>query len=132
MILLSQLISATNNLRSSSFLRLQHSEPYSKTVIKFHFGCHGDALFSPHFSKSPECCTCQTYSPFDIFFTPSILRYHLSVLPGSQIDKSCDLFQHNCSQSHLPFFMLFSYCHRFSAFISSLFSCCTYSEVTMS
>src|SRR6218665_1950168 len=31
MILLSQLISATNSLRSSSFLRLQHSEPYSKT-----------------------------------------------------------------------------------------------------
>src|SRR6218665_3668688 len=32
MILLSQLISATNSLRSSSFLRLQHSEPYSKTA----------------------------------------------------------------------------------------------------
>src|SRR6218665_470420 len=31
MILLSQLISATKSLRSSSFLRLQHSEPYSKT-----------------------------------------------------------------------------------------------------
>src|SRR6218665_2716454 len=31
MILLSQPISATNNLHSSSFLRLQHSEPYSKT-----------------------------------------------------------------------------------------------------
>src|SRR6218665_1882356 len=31
MILLSQLISAINSLRSSSFLRLQHSEPYSKT-----------------------------------------------------------------------------------------------------
>src|SRR6218665_731815 len=31
MILLSQLISATSSLRSSSFLRLQHSEPYSKT-----------------------------------------------------------------------------------------------------
>src|SRR6218665_1338293 len=29
MILLSQLISATNRLRSSSFLRLQHSEPYN-------------------------------------------------------------------------------------------------------
>src|SRR6218665_2902391 len=27
-------------------------------VIEFHLGCHGDALFSPHFSKSPECCTC--------------------------------------------------------------------------
>src|SRR6218665_2761438 len=31
MILLSQLISATSSLRSSSFLRLHHSEPYSKT-----------------------------------------------------------------------------------------------------
>src|SRR6218665_57433 len=31
MILLSQLISATNSLRSSSFLRLLHSEPYSTT-----------------------------------------------------------------------------------------------------
>src|SRR6218665_478444 len=32
MILLSQLISATSSLRSSSFLRLQHSEPHSKTA----------------------------------------------------------------------------------------------------
>src|SRR6218665_414294 len=33
MILLSQLISATNSLFSSSFLRHQHSEPYSNTVV---------------------------------------------------------------------------------------------------
>src|SRR6218665_2331445 len=77
----------------------------------------GDALFSPHFYKSPECCTCQTYSPFDIFLTPSILRYQ-----SSQIDKSCDLFQHPCSQSHLQFLMLFSYCHRFCFFCIYLYS----------
>src|SRR6218665_1565010 len=74
-------------------------------------------LFSLHiFPSSPECCTCQAYSPFDILLTPSIRRYQ-----SSQIDKSRALFQHPCSQSHLQFLVLFSYCHRFcfSAFINS-------------
>src|SRR6218665_86831 len=64
-----------------------------------------------NFPSLPECCTCQTYSPFDIFLTQSILRYQFS-----QIDKSCELFQHPCSQSHLQFLMLFSYCHHFCFF----------------
>src|SRR6218665_4160976 len=48
---------------------------------------------------------------------------------SSQIDKSCDLLQHPCSQSHLQFLMLFSYCHRFCFFLHlSLvpLSCCSY------
>src|SRR6218665_2995820 len=80
--------------------------------------------FSPHFSKSPECCTCQAYSPFDILLTTSFFCYQ-----SSQTDKSRDLFQHPFSESHLQFLMLFSCCHRFCFFLHlSLvsFSYCSY------
>ena len=30
------------------------------------------------FLRVPECCTCQTYSPFDVLFTSYILRYQPS------------------------------------------------------
>src|SRR6218665_2353315 len=82
-----------------------------------------EMLFSPHFSKSPECCTCQTYSPFDILLTPSILRYQ-----SSQIDKSRDLFQHPfpiaLAVPHvvflLPSFLFFLHLSLVP------FSCCSY------
>src|SRR6218665_2251157 len=101
--LLIQLISITNSLLSSSFLRLRHSEPYSNMsatraryqgAIEFHLGSNGDALFSPHFSESPECCTCQAYSPLDILLTSSTvisLRYKPSQIENLWMKTKCKL-----------------------------------------
>src|SRR6218665_3233685 len=55
-------------------------QPYRhyQGVIEFYLCSNRDALLSPHFSESPECCTCQTYSLLDIFITSSFLQYQPS------------------------------------------------------
>ena len=61
-------------------------------AIEFHLGSNGDALFSPHFSESPECCTCQAYSPLDILLTSSTLRYKPSQIENLWMKTKCKLW----------------------------------------
>src|SRR6218665_199975 len=71
-----------------------------------------EMLFSLHIFPSP---------PNAAHARPILRLTSSSHYQSSQIDKSPDLFQHPCSQSHLQFLMLFSYCHLF-CFSASIFS----------